>query len=173
MNARYVIALGSNVRVPAHGRPESVIAAALAELASAPTLEVEVASPIVPSAPVGPSRRRYANAAAIVASGASPPAFLTTLQAIEDRFRRVRRGARWGPRTLDIDIVLWSGGAWASPGLTIPHPAFRGRGFVLAPAAAIAPKWRDPLTGLTLAQLLARLTRPRPAPTRGAAISGP
>jgi 2-amino-4-hydroxy-6-hydroxymethyldihydropteridine diphosphokinase len=58
---------------------------------------------------------------------------------------------------LDLDIVLWSGGAWASPGLTIPHPRFRTRQFVLGPAASIAPTWRDPLSGLTLRQLAYRL----------------
>jgi 2-amino-4-hydroxy-6-hydroxymethyldihydropteridine diphosphokinase len=57
---------------------------------------------------------------------------------------------------LDLDIVLWSGGAWSSPDLTVPHIAFRERGFVLDPAAAIAPAWRDPVSGLTLRQLAAR-----------------
>ena len=108
----------------------------------------------------------------MVATPLTPPAMLAALQAMEARFGRTRRGAPWGPRTLDLDIVLWSGGAWATPGLTIPHPAFRHRAFVLAPAAAVAPSWRDPLTGLTLPQLAARLTRPRPAPT-AQARSGP
>ncbi len=69
---------------------------------------------------------------------------------------------------LDLDIILWERGPWASPGLIVPHPAFRERRFVLAPATAVAPAWRDPVTGLTLRQLRARLTRrltrPRPLP---------
>ena len=69
-----------------------------------------------------------------------------------------------GARVLDLDIVLWSGGAWGSPGVTIPHPAFAQRDFVLHPAAAIAPGWRDPITGRTIAQLRSRLTRPRQHP---------
>jgi 2-amino-4-hydroxy-6-hydroxymethyldihydropteridine diphosphokinase len=72
---------------------------------------------------------------------------------------------------LDCDIVLWSGGVWRSGGrtmpLAIPHPAFAIRAFVLTPALAIAPGWRDPVSGLTLAHLHARLTRRRPLP-RGA-----
>jgi 2-amino-4-hydroxy-6-hydroxymethyldihydropteridine diphosphokinase len=63
---------------------------------------------------------------------------------------------------LDLDLVLWSGGAWASDRLVLPHPEFRRRTFVLAPAATIAPAWRDPLTGLTVRQLGARLNRANP-----------
>ena len=61
---------------------------------------------------------------------------------------------------LDLDLVLWSGGCFAAPGLVIPHPLFRNRAFVLAPAVQIAPRWRDPVTGLSVRQLHARLTRP-------------
>ena len=66
---------------------------------------------------------------------------------------------------LDLDIVLWSGGAWASPDLTVPHIAYRERAFVLTPAMQIAPEWRDPVTGLTIRHLHSRLTRPS-APLR-------
>lgn len=159
MKARYLIALGSNVRHPRHGAPPQVLRAALLALDGEKGFRLEAASRIVASAPLGPSRRRYANAAAIVRSKLDPPALLARLGKIEDRFARRRRGLRWGARTLDLDIVLWSGGAWTSPGLTIPHPAFRTRGFVLAPALAIARDWRDPLTGLTIAHLAARLRR--------------
>ena len=65
---------------------------------------------------------------------------------------------------LDLDLVLWSGGAWSSPGLIVPHPAYRERAFVLGPMLAVAPDWRDPLSGLSTRQLHARLTRPRPTP---------
>jgi 2-amino-4-hydroxy-6-hydroxymethyldihydropteridine diphosphokinase len=63
---------------------------------------------------------------------------------------------------LDLDIVLWSGGSYAAPDLIVPHPLFRVRDFVLAPAAQIAASWRDPVTGLTVRQLHARLVRARP-----------
>ena len=91
---------------------------------------------------------------------------LALLQAVEAEFGRHRRGQAWMARVLDLDIVLWSGGCWAEPDLTIPHPQFRWRAFVLGPAHAVAPGWRDPLSGLTLRQLHARLTAPRPLPKR-------
>jgi len=83
---------------------------------------------------------------------------LARLKAIERAFGR-RPGRRWGDRVLDLDIIGWSGGIWASRGLSIPHAAFRERGFVLGPLVEIAPTWRDPVTWLTVRQLLARLDR--------------
>ena len=161
MKPRYLIALGGNVRHPRYGAPPKVLRAALKALDSEKGIRLKAASRIVASAPLGPpdamARRRYANAVAIVRSKLDPPKLLARLQAIEAAFARRRLGRRWGARTLDLDIVLWSGGAWVSPGLTIPHPAFRTRGFVLAPALAIARTWRDPLTGLTVGHLAARL----------------
>jgi len=151
---RYLIALGSNVRHHRHGPPPAVLRAALAELVRE-GLAVERASPVIATAPLGPSRRRYANAVAILATDLPPDALLRRLKAVERRFGR-RPGRRWAARVLDLDLVLWEGGAWSSPGLTVPHVAFRRRRFVLEPAAAIAPRWRDPLTGRTLRQLLGR-----------------
>ena len=163
MPQRYLIALGSNVRHPRHGLPPAVLRAALAALADE-GLVIEAASPFIASAPIGPSRRRYANAAACIVTPLSPPALLALLQRIEARFGRVRRGARWGARTLDLDIILWSGGPWRSRALTIPHLAFRKRTFVLGPACTVASGWRVPITGCTIRHLYARLTRPVPAP---------
>ena len=78
---------------------------------------------------------------------------------IEREFGRRPGGQRWAARVLDLDVVLWSGGCFAAPDLIIPHLQFRDRAFVLGPAAAIAPRWRDPVTGLTIRQLRARLAR--------------
>lgn len=146
-----------------HGAPKRVIAAALAALERG-GIAVLAASPTVTSAPLGPSRRTYANAAALVETLLDPPALLDMLQAIEHSFGRRRRGQRWAARVLDLDLIAWSGGAWHDPRLTLPHRAFRTRAFVLGPASALAPQWRDPLTRLTLTQLHHRLTRPRPLP---------
>ena len=121
-------------------------------------------SPVIDSTPVGPSLRRYANAALVLESALDPQDLLASLQWLEAQLGRVRRGQRWRSRVIDLDIVLWSGGVVAEPNLKVPHPLFRQRDFVLGPAAAIAPSWRDPLTGLTLAHLHARLTRRRPLP---------
>ncbi len=163
MPYHYLIALGSNQRHPRHGPPPQVLRAALAAMAGA-GLVVEAISPIIASAPIGPSRRRYANAAARIATPLDPPALLALLQSLETRFGRVRRGQRWGARTLDLDIVLWSGGPWHCKTLTVPHPCFRTRPFVLGPAATVTPDWRDPSGTCTIRHLHARLTRPRPTP---------
>ncbi|HVJ00300.1 MAG TPA: 2-amino-4-hydroxy-6-hydroxymethyldihydropteridine diphosphokinase [Sphingomonas sp.] len=145
----YVVALGSNRR-GRHGGPRAEIAAALAAIGG-----VVAASPIVTTAPLGPSIRRFANAVAIVESEEAPPALLDRLKRIERDFGR-RRGRRWGARVIDLDIILWSGGVWADARLVVPHCAFRERGFVLAPLLAVAPGWRDPLTGRTVRQLAHR-----------------
>ena len=123
--------------------------------------QVVRAAPVLLSDPVGPSIRRYANSAAVVETRLAPPAMLALAKRIERAFGRRPGGRRWTARVLDLDLVLWSGGPFAAPDLTIPHPLFRQRAFVLAPAAAIAPDWRDPVTGFTVRQLHARLTRPR------------
>lgn len=144
----YVVALGSNRR-GRHGAPEAELRAALAAMGG-----VVRASPIIATAPLGPARRRFANAAALIESEEAPPALLMRLKAIERVFGR-RRGRRWDSRVIDLDIILWSGGAWASRGLVVPHPQFRRRGFVVHPLNRIVPDWRDPLTGRTVRQLAA------------------
>ncbi len=163
----YLIALGSNRRHHRHGAPPNVLQAALAALADA-GITVEAAAPIIASAPLGASLRRYANSAALVKTGLEPEALLDALKQIEARFGRRTGGQQWSARVLDLDIVLWSGGAFASPALIVPHPAFRTRDFVLRPACMIAADWRDPISSLSLRQLRARLirrlTRPRLLP---------
>lgn len=155
---RYLIALGGNVRHHRHGSPEEVLATAFERLDQKP-LSVLASSSVMQSSPIGPSRRRYANAAALVETELVPTALLRHLKRIEGEFGRKSSGARWSARTLDLDIVLWSGGPWHDPDLTVPHPAFRQRDFVLRPAAMIAREWRDPLSGWTIGQLLHRLNR--------------
>jgi 2-amino-4-hydroxy-6-hydroxymethyldihydropteridine diphosphokinase len=127
-------------------------------------IDVFAVSQIITSAPLGPSRRRYANAVAILATQLDPPALLERLHRIEEHFGRNRRGQAWQARTLDLDILLWSGGIWVSdlPQLAIPHAGLRERGFVLGPASTIAADWRDPVTGLTIRQLSSRQKRPKP-----------
>ncbi|MDQ3139755.1 MAG: 2-amino-4-hydroxy-6-hydroxymethyldihydropteridine diphosphokinase, partial [Pseudomonadota bacterium] len=118
-------------------------------------------SAVSSSRAIGPAGRGFANAAIILASSLAPLELLAALKEIERDFGR-RAGRRWGARVLDLDILLWSEGAFAGPGLVIPHPAFRDRAFALAPLAEIAPAWRDPITGMTIRQLHARLRVPRP-----------
>lgn len=163
MAHRYLIALGSNQRHQRLGDPRRVLETAMNAL-SGQGLKLIAASPVITSAPVGPSLRRYANGAALVESALEPEEMLAHMQAIEARFGRKRVGQPWRARVLDLDLVLWSDGVFASASLTIPHVQFRCRAFVLVPTAAIAPRWRDPITHLTLRHLHSRLTRPRPLP---------
>jgi 2-amino-4-hydroxy-6-hydroxymethyldihydropteridine diphosphokinase len=151
----YAIALGSNRR-SRHGSPAETLRAALTEIG-----RVQAVSTIRDTPALGPAGRSFANAVAIVESDFEPDAMLARLKEIERAFGR-RPGRRWGPRVLDLDIILWSGGAWRGPGPIVPHPAFRARDFVLRPLAEIAPDWRDPVGGASVRQLLARLTAPRP-----------
>ena len=124
-------------------------------------VRVLAAAPVIHTDAIGPSLRRYANSAALVETALEPPALLALAKRIERDFGRRGGGQRWASRVIDLDLVLWSGGCFAGPGLTIPHPLFRTRAFVLGPAVAVAPRWRDPITGRTLRQLRARLLHPR------------
>lgn len=153
----YAIGLGSNRR-GRHGSPAAELRAALAAIGG-----VIVASPIILSDPLGPSIRRFANAAALIASDEAPPALLARLKGIEAAFGR-RRGRRWGARVIDLDILLWSGGAWRSAGLTIPHAALTQRAFVLTPLTRIAPHWRLPGHARTIRHVSHMVDRPRPRP---------
>lgn len=153
--ATYLLALGSNRR-SRYGSPERTVLAALSAVG-----EVVAASPVIGSPAIGPSARRFANAAALVASAEEPPGMLGRLKRIERDFGR-RPGRRWNARVIDLDVIGWSGGAWAEPGLVVPHPEFRKRQFVLRPLLAIMPEWRDPVTGRTVRQLLALVDRRQP-----------
>jgi len=156
----YAVALGSNRLHGAHGRPDQVVRAAIGAIGGLGTVSRVSRTMDYPA--LGLVGRDYANAAAILASPLEPADLLAGLKAIERDFGR-RPGRRWGPRVLDLDIILWSGGVSRPPGPNIPHPEYRNRHFVLEPLAEIAPDWRDPVTGLTVRHLLARLTAPRPA----------
>ena len=151
----YAIAIGSNRPHGRYGRPAGVVEAAIARLDE--QFGLFDASPIVLNAALGQAGRDFANAVALVESDLAPPELLRRLKAVERDFGR-RPGRRWGPRVLDLDVALWSGGKWRSRGLTVPHRELASRSFVLAPLAAIAPGWRveAPLTARHLAHRLAR-----------------
>jgi 2-amino-4-hydroxy-6-hydroxymethyldihydropteridine diphosphokinase len=154
----YAIAIGSNRPHGRYGRPPEVVEAAIARLDE--DFGLFGASPIVLNPAHGPAGRDFANAVALAESELEPADMLPRLKAIEREFGR-RPGKRWGPRVLDLDIVLWSGGRFRSRGLVIPHPALGKRDFVLQPLSAIAPSWR--VTGALAARHLAhRLARRAP-----------
>jgi 2-amino-4-hydroxy-6-hydroxymethyldihydropteridine diphosphokinase len=151
-----VLALGSNRALSARRSPARLLAEAAGLIGA--RMRVLDVSPILSTAPIGPSTRRFANGAMLVESALSPPAMLAFLQGIEKRLGR-RRHRRWGARSIDIDIILWSGGMWRSRSLTIPHAAYRTRSFVLTPLLAVVPDWRDPLLGIRVRHLHARLQK--------------
>jgi 2-amino-4-hydroxy-6-hydroxymethyldihydropteridine diphosphokinase len=152
----YAIAIGSNRAHGRFGAPKNVVRAAIDRVGP-----VQAASTIRATPALGPAGRGFANAVVLLESDLAPDELLDALKAIEREFGR-RGGRRWGPRVLDLDIILWSGGAWGGPGPLVPHPEYRGRAFVLQPLAELAPAWRDPVTSRTVAQQLARLRRPHP-----------
>jgi 2-amino-4-hydroxy-6-hydroxymethyldihydropteridine diphosphokinase len=135
----YAIAIGSNRPHGRFGRPQQVIEAAIARLDQ--EFGLFDASPIVLNAAHGRAGRDFANAVALVESALDPPEMLARLKALERSFGR-RRGRRWGPRVLDLDIALWSGGTYRSRALIVPHPQLAKRSFVLQPLLSIAPGWR-------------------------------
>jgi 2-amino-4-hydroxy-6-hydroxymethyldihydropteridine diphosphokinase len=107
--------------------------------------------------PVGVAPQpRFLNAAAVGLTSLSPDDLLAAMLAVEARFGR-KRPYEGAPRTLDLDLILYGSEIVDRPGLTIPHPRFRERRFVLEPLAEVAGSWRDPVSGLTVADLLARL----------------
>ena len=150
----YAIALGSNRR-SRFGAPAATVREAAREI-GASTVSAIVATP-----PLGPAGRTFANAAALLQTREEPPQLLARLKGVERSFGR-RAGRRWGPRVLDLDIILWSDGAWVGGGLILPHPEFRSRLFVLDPLAEIAASWRDPITGASVRQLAVRARIRRP-----------
>ena len=156
----YAVGIGSNRPLSRQLGPRAIVHATMAAL-DLPPFSVVARAPVIVTAPIGPSMRRYANSAVIVASPLEPLAMLDRLQALEARFGR-RRYRRWGARTLDLDMLLWSGGTVKSRRLTVPHKLLRARDFVLRPLVAIAPRWRDPVTSVTVAQLVARLGKATP-----------
>ena len=153
----YAIAIGSNRPHGRFGRPAGVVEAAIARLDE--EFGLFDASPIVLNAAHGGAGRDFANAVAMVESRLAPPAMLERLKSVEREFGR-RRGRRWGPRVLDLDLVLWSGGKFRSRRLTIPHAGLARRSFVLQPLAAIAPGWR--IGAVTVRHLAHRLARRPP-----------
>lgn len=151
MSERVYIGLGSNLG----GREERLIAGleSLGRIDGAAVLRV---SSLYESAPVGPDQPRYLNAVAELACDLLPERLLAILQRIEQEQGRERR-ERWGPRTLDLDILLWEGRVVAEPLLQVPHLGLHTRRFALEPLAELAPQAVHPILGLTVRAMLAQL----------------
>ena len=125
---RAVIALGANL-----GDARAALVGAVQALAATPQLRVVAESSIYRTAPIGgPEQPDYLNAVVIVETELSPGALLAVCQGIERQWDRTRE-VRWGPRTLDLDIIAFGDVVSDDPVLTLPHPRANQRAFVLAP----------------------------------------
>ncbi len=129
------IGLGGNLNDPVQQ-----LRSARSAIIALPGVRERACSGFYRSAPMGPAGQPdYVNAVMAVETTLSPHELLKALQAIESSHGRVRTGLRWGPRTLDLDILLYGGEQIADDALTIPHPGIADREFVLYPLAEIAP----------------------------------
>ncbi len=142
------IGLGSNL-----DDPVAQVRRAFAGLARLPATRVTAQSPLYRTAPVGlAGQPAFVNAIALIETGLTPRALLEGLLAIEREHGRVRTVPN-GPRTLDLDIVLYGDAVVDEPGLVVPHPRAHERAFVLAPLVDIWPDARFPGKGSAAAWL--------------------
>ena len=128
------IGLGSNLQ-----QPVQQVTQALQQLAKIPQTSVLKSSPLYQSAPLGPADQPdFINAVAALETRLSPLELLDALQVIEQQQGRIRLGERWGPRTLDLDLLLYADQQIHNDRLTVPHPGLGERNFVLYPLHDIA-----------------------------------
>jgi 2-amino-4-hydroxy-6-hydroxymethyldihydropteridine diphosphokinase len=148
-----LIGLGSN-----EGDRQAILVGALDELGRGPGIVVLRRSRLAETAPAGgpPGQGRYLNAAAVLQTSLAPDAVLRVLLEVETALGR-RRVEPWGPRTVDLDLLLYDDAVLATSTLILPHPRMAWRRFVLEPAAEVAGAMIHPTTGWTIARLLEHL----------------
>jgi len=152
------IALGSNLAAPLEQ-----VNAAVAALAEIPNSRIVAVSSFYRTPPLGPQDQPdYLNAAVALETGLTAEALLDNTQRIELQQGRERKAERWGPRTLDLDIMLFGEQVIDSERLTVPHYDMKNRGFMLWPLFEIAPELCFP-DGLALRDVLANLGAEKPA----------
>lgn len=158
------IALGGNL-----GDVAATFDAALSQLQRNAGVHVVRRSRLYDTSPIGRAAgSRFLNAAAELRTTLEPAVLLDRLQGLEEDFGRTRN-VHWGPRTIDLDLLLWGEKVIETPRLTVPHPALWYRRFVLDPLAEIAPQAWHPVLHLSIAEVRERLL-PRPLPL---AVIGP
>ncbi|WP_416413111.1 2-amino-4-hydroxy-6-hydroxymethyldihydropteridine diphosphokinase [Pantoea sp. App145] len=149
---RVYLALGSNLADPLHQ-----VDAALAALDAIPQTRRVATSSLYRTPPYGPpDQPDYLNAVVALETGLSAESLLDQTQRIELEHGRVRKAERWGPRTLDLDILLFGDTVISTPRLTVPHYDMHNRAFMLLPLLELAPQLTFP-DGTPLAPLLAAL----------------
>lgn len=145
------LGLGSNL-----GDRLDLLQRAVDLLDADPRVGVDAVSTVYETEPVGgPEQEPFLNLVTRVRTRRSPWRLLQLCHKVEQRLGRVR-AERWGPRTIDVDILLWHGRVVATRSLAIPHPRLAERAFALVPLVEVAPGMRMP-DGTSLATLLARL----------------
>ncbi|MCX4235870.1 2-amino-4-hydroxy-6-hydroxymethyldihydropteridine diphosphokinase [Streptomyces sp. NPDC020707] len=157
---RAVISLGSNL-----GNRLETLQGAVDALEDTPGVRVRAVSPVYETEPWGvraDSQPSYFNAVVVLRTTLPPTSLLERAHAVEEAFHRVR-DERWGPRTIDVDIVAYADVVSDDPTLTLPHPRAHERAFVLAPWHDVEPEAELPGRG-AVAQLLAAVTRDGVAP---------
>lgn len=155
------IGLGSNL-----GDREAMIRLGLDDLTRMPATQLLRASSLYDTEPVGETEQpNFLNAVAEIETGMSARQLLWNLQLIEKRLGRVRT-QRWGPRTIDLDLLLLGGEIIDEPDLKVPHPELLHRSFVLVPLVELDPLLVHPITGETLLHHMSTLPS-RPAVKRG------
>ncbi len=142
------VAAGSNL-----GDSAAILAAASKRLAHQSGVELQAQSPLYRTRAVGPPQPDYLNCCLLLATQLDPQALLALLLQVEAQFGRVRR-ERWGPRLLDLDLLLFDDLIVQQPNLVIPHPRMVERAFVLVPLNDIAPDWIEPVSQKSIAALM-------------------
>ena len=152
------IAIGSNL-----ASPLEQVNAAVQALGEIPQSKIVAVSSFYRTPPLGPQDQPdYLNAAVVLETALNAETLLDNTQRIELQQGRVRKAERWGPRTLDLDIMLFGDEVINSPRLTVPHYDMKNRGFMLWPLYEIAPTLHFP-DGATLRQVLENLGAEKPA----------
>ena len=148
------IALGSNL-----GDREAYLEQAIEELRAVDSIALVKESSTIGTDPVGgPPQDRFLNQVVEIETTLSPDALLAEMQRVERALGRIRR-EKWGPRTIDLDILLYGNKVVCRPGLQIPHPRMHERTFVLKPLCEIAPDVLHPTIGKRICEILEEASR--------------
>jgi 2-amino-4-hydroxy-6-hydroxymethyldihydropteridine diphosphokinase len=140
------IALGSNL-----GNPLAMVKGAVEVFAHEATTTLVAQSQWYKTIAIGPAQPDYVNGCVVVETRRSPQDLLSLLMTLEQQFGR-QRTEHWGPRTLDLDLLLYNSIVLETPELSLPHPRMTERAFVLVPLAELLPDWVHPVSGLTIRQ---------------------